>query len=393
MNIRNHSELGRNPSRRKAMNIIDSGLEAIKTERIMRKKVRRMGKFLLIEDAKGGVSKINLDRYKRITVIGFGKASSLMAKEIEKILDVDDGLVISNKKVKLKKIEVIKGTHPMPSRANISATKKMIALLEKLEKDNLVLCLVSGGGSALLCYPKIDFKSYLRIIEESYKSGIEIQELNKIRKRLSHVKGGKLVRFTKAKIVSLIFSDVIGDDLATIASGPTAAKGADNILILNNTVALSAMKEKAEQLGLRPYLYSSKVRGEARAAGKKIAGLFRKSRYNCMLFAGETTVTLTGKGKGGRSQEFVLGAIEELSRFDSCALISIGTDGKDGSADAAGAIADEHSLRRSRKLKLDINYYQENNATDAFFKKMNDRIVTGLTGSNMADIGVMVKEG
>jgi len=307
---------------------------------------------------------------------------------------IDNGVVISTKKIKLKKIKVIKGTHPMPSLKNIKGTKKIVDLLKKLNKDDLVICLVSGGGSALLCCPKINFKGYLKIINKKFASGIDINKLNKIRKKLSLVKGGKLAKLTKAKIISLIFSDVVGDDLSTIASGPTVGKNIENvknILLLNNQVALETMKKKAIAFGFKPIIYSNKIKGEARFVGKKLLKILKNKKTNCLLFAGETTVTVKGKGKGGRNMELCLGAIEEISKFKNCCLVAIGSDGRDGPTDAAGAIVDCDSFKKAKKLKLDYKKYLENNDSYHFFKKMGCLVKTGLTGSNVADLGVIIK--
>jgi len=388
MLIKNYDRLGSSKLRKKALQIVNSGLEAINTSKIMEEKIKLNDDILFIENFKNKIKKYDLRKYKRIFVIGFGKASSLMGKEVEKILGdrISSGIIISTKKIKLrnKKIKIIKGTHPMPTQINVDATKKIVSLLKGLDKDDLVICLVSGGGSSLLCYPKYDLKKYLKIINKHFVSGIDIVKLNKIRKQLSNVKGGKLAKLAKAKIVSLIFSDVVGDDLATIASGPTYAKGVDNILLLNNTVALDAMYKKALKLGFNPVIYSNKVKGEARNVAKKLININER----CLLFAGETTVTVKGNGKGGRNQEFCLSLIDNKD----CCVVSIGTDGIDGPTDAAGAIVDSGSLGKSVKLGLDFKKYLENNDSYNFFKKIDGLVFTGLTGSNVADVGVLVRE-
>ncbi|MFC2016620.1 glycerate kinase, partial [Chloroflexota bacterium] len=308
---------------------------------------------------------------------------------------IKDGIVISTKKIKLKKIKMIIGTHPFPSKKNIIGTRKIVDLLEKLDKNDLVICLISGGGSSLLFYPNIPFERYTGIIKRAFSSGININKLNKIRKKYSYVKGGKLAKLTKAKIVSLIVSDVVGDDLATIASGPTYGKGlknVDNILIANNKVALEAMKKKAVSLGLKPVIITNKLKGEAKIVGKNLLKSMGKYKgKNCFLFAGETTVTVKGNGKGGRNQELCLGAIEEISKSKDTVLVSVGSDGIEGTTDAAGAIVDNNSLESARKLRLNYKKYLVNNDSYHFFKKIGDLVFTGLTGTNISDIGVIVK--
>jgi glycerate-2-kinase len=395
MIIRNYNQLTKTNSRAKALQIIEAGLEAINTDKIMDKKISLKDNSLIINNYKNSIKKINLRKYKRIIVIGFGKASSLMAKHVEKVLGkkIDSGIVISTKKINLKRIKVIKGTHPYPTRANVNGAKKIVDLIKGLDKDDLIICLVSGGGSALLCYPKVPFKQYVKEINKHFASGIDIKALNVIRKRLSMVKGGKLAKFTKARIVSLIFSDVVGDDLSTIASGPTFGKGlrnVDNILLLNNQVALDAMKQKAWSLKLKSRILTNELEGEARVIGKKLIKKI-KNRKTALLFAGETTVTVKKKGKGGRNQELCLAAIEEISRLKDTVLVSIGSDGMDGPTDAAGAIIDQDSLKKSIKKKLNYKKYLKNNDSYHFFKKSKELIFTGLTGSNVADIGLVLK--
>ena len=394
MMIKNFKSLSTTSLRKKSLQIINAGLGAVKTEKIIKKNITLKNNYLIIKN-----KKFNLKNYKNIFVIGFGKASSLMAKEIDKILKnkIANGTVISTKKIKLGKIEVYRGTHPMPSLKNIIYTKKIINLIKKSDKDDLIICLISGGGSALLCYPNISFDRYKKIIDKSFNSGMDINKLNKIRKKYSNVKGGKLAKLTKAKIISLIFSDVVGDDLATIASGPTYGKGvknADNVLLLNNKVALEAMKEKAASLGLKPFILTDKLKGEAKFAGKKILNDFKNlknKKINCLLFAGETTVTVRGSGKGGRNQELCLGAVESISKMKNIVLTSMGTDGIDGTTDAAGAIVDNDSFKESINKKLNFKEYLKNNDSYNFFKKVNGPIFTGLTGSNIADIGLIIK--
>ncbi|MCK4781875.1 DUF4147 domain-containing protein [Candidatus Parcubacteria bacterium] len=402
MIIRNYKQLSKNSKLRKnALKIIEAGLEAVKTEKIIKEKVKLSKNVLIVKDYNNKVQKFNLNKYKKIIVIGFGKSSAKMGKGIEKILGkrIDKGLIISVEKEKLKKIENIKGTHPLPSLKNIKATKKIIALIENLTQDDLVICLISGGGSSLLCEPNIDFKKYFKIIEKNYKAGLDIKKFNELRRKLSKVKAGQLAKLTQAKIISLIFSDVAGDDLEIIASGPTIRKSkkVKNILLLNNKVALEVMEEKALSLDLKPIILTNKLKGEAKIAGKDVIKETRQKSFghlggrgNCFIFGGETTVFVRKKGKGGRNLEFCLGATKEISKFKKAVLASINTDGLDGPTDAAGAVIDEDSLDKAMKKNLDYKECLENNASYSFFKKMDDLIFTGPTGINIADIGVII---
>jgi len=392
MIIKNKKQLSTSLNRKHALEIIESGMNSILPKNVMKKQIKLKNNILTIKN-----KNYNLKNYENIYVIGFGKSSSLMALELEKILKdrIKKGIIISTKKVVLKKIKLHIGTHPFPSEKNMAITKKIVNLLKSLNKDDLVLCLISGGGSALLFYPTVSFDKYMKIIKNAFNSGIDINGLNRVRKKYSYVKGGKLARLTKAKIISLIFSDVIGDGLDTIASGPTYGgelRNVDNILLLNNQVALEAMKKKALLLKLKAVILTNKLNGEAKSVGKKLLKSINKYKNkNCFLFAGETTVTVKGKGKGGRNQELCMGAMEDISKLNA-ALVSIGGDGIDGPTDAAGAIIDNNSLEKSINSKLNYKRYLKNNDSYYFFKKMNDLVFTGLTGSNVADIGVIIKK-
>ncbi|MFH1849062.1 MAG: DUF4147 domain-containing protein [archaeon] len=383
MLIKNYARIAGTAPRRQALKIIESGLRAIETKKVMQERVRLDGSFLKVISTGNRAVSIRLP--KRIFVIGFGKASSEMAKGLERILKkrISGGLVISTKKAGLL-IEEVEGTHPLPSLKNIRATKKIIRLMKSLEKDDLALCLISGGGSSLLCHPKVGLREYLKIIRKKYRDGSSIQELNKVRKKLSNVKDGRLAALTKARVVSLIFSDVLDDDISTIASGPTC-QNAENIVLLNSALALEAMAKKAVSLGLEPKAHL-RVSGEARITGRRLL----KKRGDCILFGGETTVTVTGKGTGGRNQELCLGAIESISGTGSC-MAAVNTDGLDGTSMAAGAIIDGSSLQKAKSKELSIKASLQSNDSYSFFRKMKDLIITGPTGSNVADIGVIIR--
>jgi len=260
--------------------------------------------------------------------------------------------------VRLKRIWTLRGTHTLCRKVNVKITKKIVKLIRRLDKKDLVICLVSGGGSSLLCYPTIPLKQYISLMEKTLNSGIEIKKFNEIRKELSYVKGGKLAQLTKAKIISLIFSDVIGDDLSTIASGPTVGpnvKNATNLLLLNNLTALEAMKQKAIQLGLKPKIMSTKLAGEAKKTGLRIVKEIPKNTV--LLFGGETTVKVSGQGKGGRCQEMCLGALEKVAGLKNAVLACVDTDGQDGSSSAAGSLIDQLSFAQAQKQGLNYQKY------------------------------------
>ena len=375
MIVRNYKALADSPARKKILKIMDAGIEACKPKHIIRKNISLKKNILSIKN-----KRYNLKKFKNVYLIGFGKMSASAAKEIEKIIKIK-GIIIDTEKIKLRKIESIKGTHPLPSQKNIKATKRMIDLVNNLDKDDLVLCIVSGGGSSLLCSPNIPFNKYMKKLKKVIFSGIDIKRLNQFRKRYSNVKAGKLAKMIHpAKIINLYFSDVIGDDFKVIASGPTYSRKADNILILNNKVCADAMAKKAGSLGLKPKIYTTRLKGEARNIGKRLL----KKVNMCLIAAGETTVTVKGKGKGGRNQELCLGALKNINDFT---LASIDSDGIDGITDAAGAIIDIKTLNKAEN----IDKYLKNNNSYNFFKRTNSLIYTGKTGINLMDFVVIIR--
>ena len=415
MIIKNFKSLATSRERKLALLIAEAGLQAIKTDNVIRKNVKLSYNTLKING-----KNYNLNKYKRIFVIGAGKAAYSTAKEIEKILGkkITKGMVMDISPGKLKRIKIVRGTHPVTSKKNLIATKKMIDIVSNLDKDDLVICLISGGASALLSYPAIPLSEMIRLNKKLLKCGADIKEMNSVRKHVSRVKGGNLAKIVyPAKLVSIIFSDVVGNDLSTIASGPTVKdntsvsdaekiirkyklgsiklfetpkdpryfKNVDNLLLLSNKVAVDAMAEKARRLGLDAMKYSVNIHGEARLVGKKIANIGRLG--TAFIAAGETTVTVRGHGgKGGRNQELVLGAIEHAKGT----MIAIGSDGMDNT-DAAGAIIDKNSAKKAARLKLNAKDYLKNNDSYRFFKKMRSLIFTGPTGSNVSDLIVYVK--
>lgn len=393
-----------------------------------------------------------LSRYRRKIVIGFGKASYRMALASEKVLDEiwAGGIIVPKGSVKvneLKKIRVYEGTHPIPSQINVEATKEVLSLLSGLTEDDLVICLISGGGSALFVQPDgVSLSEKQEVTRLLLSCGANIHEINCIRKHLSAVKGGNLARLIyPANGLCLILSDVVGDDIDTIASGPTSPdstrfvdawrilekyrlldrvpkavverikmgidgkipetpkandpvfKKIKNVIIANNMKALLAMAEKASKLGLKPMIVTSYLEGEAREVGKVIGSIARQilqygSPINppCMLlFGGETTVTVRGNGVGGRNQELALSIAMMLSNAPNVIFASIGSDGIDGNSDAAGAIVDGDALKEAEEAGLSPSAYLENNDSNNFFERLKRAIHTGLTGTNVNDIAIL----
>lgn len=431
--IKNFEELAENTikkfinARRDALEIMDYVLEEMNGYNLIKKRVKIFKKAIFIDGRKFNLS------CKKIFLTGFGKASASMAKAMEEIIEFDEGYVISTEEINLRKAKLLKGTHPFPSEENIKATEKIIEIFERADENDLIFVLISGGGSSLLCRPSISLKSMIEMTKELMEKGCTIEELNTVRKHISDVKGGKLAKKTKAKIISLIISDIIGNPVEFISSGPTSPdtttfhdamnilkkygiknkevvqhikkgiKGkidetpekidnVENVIIADNEMACKKAKKKAEEKGYYSRVVSTKVRGEAVNAGRDLAiyaKIYPRNR-SVLIFGGETTVKVKGKGNGGRNQELVLSSIKEISD-ENIVIISCGTDGIDGSSLAAGAIADGYSYEKASEKGLNIEEYLRENNSYEFFKKMGDAIITGYTGTNVMDLQIIVK--
>ena len=422
MFIKNFKKLAKTPLRKNALEIIESGFWAIYPPNVFKKEISLKGDILTIKN-----EKINLEKFKNIYFIGIGKAAAFSAKYFSQILGnrITEGAIIDIQKIKLSKIKSFVGDHPFPSKRNIEATKKIIEIAKKAQKNDLIITIVSGGGSALFFYPyQLSVLNYQKLTKKLFDVGANIKEINTIRKHISYVKGGNLAKLAyPATMVSLIFSDVPFSDFSLVASGPTVLdkttkkdaqniikkynlpkiklretpkdkkyfKKVKNILILDNNVALKAMQEKSQELGFKSFIYSSKIKGESKLVAKKLLEILSKQPKNTILLAGgETTVKIKGKGKGGRNQELVLSALKYLK--EEQLIISIASDGKDNIKGVAGAIGDSLTIKNAQKLNLDIDFYLENNDSYRFFKKTGDLIFTKNTGSNVSDLIILIKE-
>ncbi len=395
-------------------------------------------------------------QYRNLIVIGFGKASCPMAKAIEdQLFDlIDSGIIITKYKhcpssYKIKKIQILEAGHPVPDENGLKATEIIINYLKGADRNSLLVCLISGGGSALFVYPYegVTLSEKQRVTELLLKAGANISELNTVRKHISKVKGGRLAEIAyPAKIISLILSDVIGDKLDVIASGPTAPdkmkyndalkvikkyglteltpssvletlhRGAnglipetpkkgdkafrkvENIIIGSNKKAIDAAKTRAESLGLQAEILSSEISGEASDIGKWLAKkaietcnlLSARHNRKILISGGETTVTVKGNGLGGRNMELALSFAIEIEGIDGITLLSAGTDGTDGPTDAAGAIVDGETIKKAKAIELNPKEYLENNDSYNFFNKIDGLFVTGPTGTNVMDIQIIV---
>ncbi len=435
-------------ARRIALEILETAIKAADPGEAVKRNILHV---------KNGTIKVseNIFKFKKLYVIGFGKASGGMAEAIEETLgsEIIEGAVAVPKqlisKYNLAKIKLLPSTHPIPSELSVKAAQEILKIAEKAGEKDLVLVLISGGGSALaeLPRPGISIDDLRKTTEILLKSGASIEEINTVRKHLSLFKGGWLAKkIFPATTVSLIISDVVGDPVEFIASGPTApdsttfsdalgiiekygikeklprnvveilklgAKGAIeetpkpqdkvfekvfNRIIASNMVSLTAARNYAEKRGLNTIVLTSRLRGEARHVGVVLASILEEIYYSnfpvkkpaVILAGGETTVTVVGNGRGGRNQELALSSSKIIKNLHGAVLASVGTDGIDGVTDVAGGIVDAHSFSRAEKLGLKIDMLLARNDSYTFFEKLKDYIYTGPTGTNVNDIAVGV---
>jgi len=428
--------------------IFTAGVKAVDPERAVQKYVRRQGNQLFVGD-----SSYALDSFKRIFLIGAGKGTAPMAKAVEDILGerLTDGLIIVKygHGIPLKKTQILEAGHPIPDGAGLEATEELLKQTQECTEEDLIICAFSGGGSALLPAPSppltLDQKQETtRLLLEC---GATINEINAIRKHLSRSKGGWLAKEAyPATIVSLLLSDVIGDRLDVIASGPTVPdestysdcikiidryklsdglpksvteyfkKGAagslpetpkagdpvfskvQNLIVGNNRESLLAAKERAISLGYNTIILSSQIEGEAREVAQVFAAIGKEiSQANlpisspaCVIAGGETTVKIQGRGKGGRSQELALSCAIAIDGWKGISLLSAGTDGTDGPTDAAGAIVNGTTCKRARQANLYPREFLLANDSYTFFESLGDLLKTGPTRTNVMDIMCML---
>ncbi len=371
----------------------------------------------------------------RLWLLAIGKAASPMARAAAEELRIDSSRVIlirpkSDRSICPDGWQVFSAGHPLPTAQSLAAGAFIERRLTDLHADDAVIVLLSGGGSALLELPKsgIHLEDLRRINLDLLRSGAPIQAINVVRKALSLMKAGGLARMAApARVITLILSDVVGDDLSVIASGPTVAQPADpvearqilqaydlwsgysnrvkrailsnpgettirlqplNILLANNKTVQSAAAEATRRLGFRVDVADKPLAGEARLAGQAFArSLIATQTDNyCYIQGGETTVTVHGEGTGGRNQEFAVAAGQVLEAEDRVAIASFATDGIDGPTDAAGAIVDSGFVRHAHALGLKPDNYLENNDTYSLLKQLDVLIRIGPTHTNLNDI-------
>jgi hydroxypyruvate reductase len=434
--------------RQDAREIFDAGLSAADPYLAIKRHVRVDKHRLSVADAT-----YDLDDYDRAFIVGAGKASARMAHALEELLGARAAAGVINVKygyaVPLRVAAVHESGHPVPDDAGERGAREIIDLAQMAGERDLIFCLISGGGSALLPCPAdgITLGDKQQTTRALLDCGATIQEINAIRKHISKVKGGRLARLAfPATVIALILSDVIGDSLDSIASGPTVpdsttfadcirivrrygieeripppvlqllrrgARGeveetpktgepvfqrVQNLIVGSNRLALAAAQRKAEELGYKSLLLSSLIAGETRivaavhcAIANEIAATGNPiPRPACVISGGETTVTIRGSGLGGRNQEFVLAAGNEIAGLENAVVLSGGTDGSDGPTDAAGALADGETLARAKALGLDANAFLDNNDSYHFFQSLGDLLITGPTFTNVMDLRIIL---
>lgn len=431
------------PARPLLLKLLAAGLEAADPYHALCNTISLQGHSLRV-----GRRTYDLSRVDRLVAVGAGKASARMAQALEVALGtrLDDGLVIvkTGHTLPTNRIIIREAGHPIPDRAGLAATQQVLTLVQNLTPRDLLFVLLSGGASSLLPapVPGVSLTDKQRTTRLLLRSGATINEVNVVRKHLSMIKGGGLAASTQAKIATLVLSDVIGDDLGSIGSGPTAAdpstfsdaiavlhryknwravpsavrhylvkgqggeapetlkpgsrrlRSVQHHIIGSNRIMLQAVARAAQRAGLHMKFISKPITGEAREAAKQVSDLAKAmtngqgivKRPACVVAGGETTVTVTGHGKGGRAQEFAAAAACAIAGRPNTWIVALGTDGTDGPTDAAGAIVDGMTLSRARKFGIDLRSSLHRHNTYPALKALRCHIHTGPTGTNVNDL-------
>ncbi|MCF6266272.1 MAG: glycerate kinase [Desulfuromusa sp.] len=433
---------------RNTVDIFQAGLQAVAPGEAIKTFCQLDGERLKVDG-----QSYDLSQFDKIFVLGAGKAAASMGKALEEILGkrITDG-IITVKYDHLEKLQTIKiqeAGHPVPDQNGLDGARAIYQLAKSADEKTLVICLISGGGSALLPLPVagVTLEDKQETTKVLLACGATIHEINAIRKHLSVIKGGGLAKAVyPATLITLILSDVVGDDLDSIASGPcvpdsktfadckaiftkysiddeipscvlihieagiagqvaeTPKAGQDffiktqNVIVASNFNALLKAKEKAVELGYNTLLLSSMLEGETRDVAANHIAIAREVQLHgyplqqpaCILSGGETTVKIQGTGKGGRCQEFALAAAIKMTGMKNVTVLCAGTDGSDGPTDAAGAFADETTVQRALIAKLDPQQYLDNNDSYYFFDRLGDLYKTGPTNTNVMDLRIIL---
>lgn len=425
MIIQNFDELARSQKFKDALLIIEEGLKAANPENFIPKYVNS-DKIKIVD------KQFELKKYSSVFTVAFGKSADSMTRVINSIIPVKSGIIVipkgSKSIIKSKKFQIFNSGHPKPNDESVRAAKVITKFLKNRKKDELVVFLVSGGGSALLALPdSITLSDKIHVTERLLRSGATIQEFNCIRKHLSKIKGGRLVEDLNCDGLALVLSDVENDNLSAIASGttymddttfedafeiikkynlekkipiPVLQRIEDGIqgevsetpkkviipnqVIANNQTCINAMNSKARKLGY--CTESLKIFGDIKDAVKRVVRHLPEKEKTCLIFGGETTVQVIGKGSGGRNQEFVLRILQNTQQYDKIIIASVGTDGIDGNTVFAGAITDNFKIESSKTKEC-----LKNSNSNSFFQKHGGLIKTGHTHTNMMDIGIILR--
>jgi glycerate-2-kinase len=427
--------------------LIVRGLDAVAARQAVGRAISRNGEKLVI-----GRRRYDLRRYERVVVLGAGKATASMAQAVEQRLGsrLQGGFVVvkHGHVVPTRRIVVAEAGHPVPDQSGQRAAARLCAMAAELGRRDLLIVLLSGGASSLLPAPVagVTLADKQRTTQELLRCGASIREINTVRKHLSRIKGGRLAELTEATVVTVILSDVLGDDLSAVASGPTAPdpttyqeavailkrhriwravsqrvrrhldrgcrglasetpkpgtslfRRVHHYVVGNNDAAVTAVTGAARESGLRTLVYTPALIGEARDEGQRFGALARQiaregtplRRPCCVVAGGETTVTVTGKGTGGRAQEFAAAAALEIAGLAKVWVLAIGTDGTDGPTDAAGAVIDGNTVARAKRFSVDLEGALKRHNVYPALKQLHQLIVTGPTGTNVNDLYLLL---
>jgi glycerate 2-kinase len=349
------------------------------------------------------LQKANLPKHERVFLLGIGKASEAMTIAASQFfIDFVEGLVVTKRALRQLSITalpitIMEGGHPIPDERSVMAGQAALNFVSKLNEDDLLICLISGGGSALVTVPSegITLEDIQTQTSKLLANGATINEINTFRRKMDRIKDGGLARATKARVVSLILSDVIGNSLETIASGltvdPALGERVQNSIVGDIHVAAQAAKRQAIIEGFDSEILDLDIHGEAKNVGLSLARTLKvesgkRKKPFCLIAGGETIVNIKGSGKGGRNQEVALAAVDELSGIENVLWISLATDGDDGPTDAAGAAVNGQTRRRAQRLGMFASDYLSRNDAYHFFDPLNDLIKCGYTGTNVNDL-------
>jgi len=425
MIIQNFKDLSTSPKKKETLEILEAGLKAAAPENIL-------PKFVTPSEINVRGEKLKIEKFSNVYTVAFGKAADSMTRAINSIISVKSGVIVipkgSRSKIKGKKFQIFNSGHPKPDQTSVKAAKEVIKFLQNRRDGELVIFLISGGTSSLLAIPeRITLDDKIHVTNLLLKSGASIHEFNCIRKHLSKIKGGRLLENLKCQAIGLVMSDVEGDDLSTIGSGTTfmddttfadaleiikkynlkrkipfevlqllidgkngkipetpKEEKIKNYIIANNDFCIQAMESKAKELGYK--VKQIKIFGNIKEAIKKVLENIPEEKQSCLIFGGETTVEVIGKGAGGRNQELVLRVLKNTQKVDKICIAAMGTDGIDGNTVFAGAITENIKIESDT-----LKEFLRNSDSGRFFQKQKSNIITGFTHTNLMDIGVILK--